>query len=275
MAEQSDPTHLHALARENGGRLAKRAAEVDQTSEVRQLVDAEGRLAFNLRASAAEDFLETGRRLNKFTWAEGEATRTNRPVDEILRVSLGEHFGPRLEFEANYCGGGHFYYGALNVGGAGASKYGDYCFIESISPNKGRVPADPVWIGEDSLTGANELFRAAGGDIVEERLAEWVASTHQAGDLTAVKLAYLGLSNVPLAIRICSKDDYIEGVSITPTAREGVEEIRLAKERADEIQNLAFESALSGGTESTGLDLEQHRRVRELADLHGIQWNEV
>jgi len=244
------PTPLHQLAEDGRAELRERAerADPDLARQVRGAIAAGAKLTVNMKPSSLEPFLDGEPRMNMFEWADREADRLSRPATELLRERLKEWYGPRIEFEQRCGAGRHFHYGALNVGGMGSPRFGRYCVVDGRA-FAGTAP-DPIWVAEDSLRATR--FRGPDDGLEWSALARWVATTECAADLAIAKFDDLGPSGQPIDLRICSSDDYIEGLSLKPVVVSDVEEIR--SDIDDDLQRRALTAALEGSTPAVASD---------------------
>ena len=94
-----------------------------------EAVKENGRIGANMRAMVLLDFLETDRWLNIHQWAVKISTRGGKPVEEILREKLKHYYDRRMAFDGFFESGFGFRYGALNIGGLGAQRFGEYCAV--------------------------------------------------------------------------------------------------------------------------------------------------
>ena len=82
-----------------------------------------------MRPMVLLDFLRHDRLLNIHEWAERISTRSGKPATEILREKLGPYHERRMAFDQHFDHGMKFRYGALSIGGLGATRFGEYCAI--------------------------------------------------------------------------------------------------------------------------------------------------
>ena len=112
------------------------ASTADQASQLHQFKDwvyGTGKVSINMRPEILISFLMTGHHQNIYEWAVIRAAESHRPEDDIIREKLGVYYPRRRAFDDYLEGSRQFRYGALNVGGTGATYYGDYCVVFDIA----------------------------------------------------------------------------------------------------------------------------------------------
>lgn len=268
MDDRMSPTPLHDLARSARDALREQAEAIPHPPASADAIQAQARVSVNMKPSMLRRFLDGEPRRNAFEQAEVEAQRTGESVDTILRKHQGDYFHLRRRFEARAGGTRHFHYGALNVGGMGAPRYGRFCVIDGRRPTQ--PPFDPVWVAEDTLTGRR--FRDRIGRLLWRKLAAWCAPSDAAGHLAIVKLASMSPTDGPLHDQICSDTDYIEALFLDPLDRQEVEEIR--SESDDTLQERSLTAIFDAAPLSETLDLDLHAKIRDKAAALGIRWKE-
>lgn len=77
-----------------------------------------------------------------------------------------------MKFEERYGGGQHFHYSAVNIGGLGAPRYGQFCAVFGKVANGDQDRC--AVLGEDSLTGAS--LRDAAGRLLERLMVPHLAA---------------------------------------------------------------------------------------------------
>jgi hypothetical protein len=97
--------------------------------EFAEVIKEQGRVGVNLRAMVLLDLLTTDRWLNIHQWAKKISIRGGKPIEEILREKLKGYFDLRMAFDGFFDLGLEFRYGALNIGGLAANRFGEYCAI--------------------------------------------------------------------------------------------------------------------------------------------------
>jgi hypothetical protein len=113
-------------------------------------VERDGRLGLNLRQTILVRFLAVGGGYqNIYEQAEELERRTGEPRDVLLRARLKNYYDLRTAFDGALAHGTRFRYGALNLGGLGAVRFGDYCLVFQASYAAGLAALAYLWA--DSL----------------------------------------------------------------------------------------------------------------------------
>ena len=92
-------------------------------------------------------FLQQGERKTIYDVAASDAASGLMTVDDVLRKKLGPWYERRIDFDARFVGAKDFRYGALWMGGAGCTGYGDFCIVFAT------VAVARAYVREDSLSG--------------------------------------------------------------------------------------------------------------------------
>src|SRR5690242_7757276 len=129
---------LFAVAAGNANRLEERvralaqgmvAADRDRLERFMACVERDGRISINMRQSVLLAFLTNSTYRNTYQLAHARSARTGRDIDEVLEKQLGDFYERRRAFDQLFKDGERFHYGALNMGGPGATHYGDSCAV--------------------------------------------------------------------------------------------------------------------------------------------------
>lgn len=259
IAEQSGP--------DLDARYAKSFPDQAPSSAGHRLCEAvahRGRVSLNTRPENLRRILESGRFRNEYDLAEEEARRTGRDREQLRRERLGRWYEPRTEFEARVGGGSRLLYGALNIGGLGAPRYGSFCVVTSRRAARGESRL--AFLQEDSLIG----FRSPDGTLDDASLRRGIATPCRAGRLAALKHedALAGTRDAEWSSMMCADTCYIEAaLSDAPTVQQ-IEEVRVSSAEMSRIQASAREVLGQRVSSSDALDVHQLARIRqELAKL--------
>ena len=161
---------------------------------------------------------------------ELEATRGIHISQEIaIKNRLGKWYNSRKIFEDTFDNGKKFKYGALNIGGMGSEKYGDFCVIFSRSR---LANTKAVFIKEDSLKYVTD------SKVNKEKLKNDVADMDHVPYLAVLKhkedIKMNGLDHSPHII--CNDRDYIESIIQEDLLISHIEKIRINSESYDKYQ---------------------------------------
>jgi len=270
------PTPLYVLAEDAqlglGQRFAQRSADVVDTVAVAARVHADGRASVNRRPEALLGFLNAGRMLNQFEFAEQRAREQGRDVDDVLRQSLGRFYTRRIAFEGAMGGGQRFYYAAMNIGGLGSPHYGPYCVVLRQGPSASQ-PHEPLWVREDSLKGP---WWTTDDALDEPSLSQGVATPPQGHVLTALKLTDAGSPGPEpgWSERVCNHDEYVEALLTTAPVVGDTVAVRASASHVADLERRVLD-ALRGPTPLPEPDLLVYTQIRDKLDEHGIPFEEV
>lgn len=262
----SCPLHLAALASSPRHVQFASRAEPDLARLMDQIRE-HGRFSSNVKPRVLERLLDGEPWRHAFELAQAEAERTGVPVDDVLRGRV-KYFERRVVFEHRAGDGVRFYYGALNVGGMGAPRYGRYCVV--LGPC-GCSDDDRAWVNADSLKGA--WFTEGSDELDWDRLIQHVADNEHVHVLAGAKCFVPGESLADGLRRVCTNDDYLEGLQTRRPTLDEAAEIR--SETDDEVHQRALRASLDGASRDEELDLGLHARLRELADKRPLRWVSV
>ena len=223
---------LCELADRNRDALSRRFEEIPQgprrvrRDEVRAVVERDGRLSVNLSPAGLQGFLDSGRLKNRFDLAREQASVDGVDALEIVRASLKVWAPRRVAFETAFDGSpGRLYYGALNVEGLGAPRYGDFCVVaKAESPHR----AQTCWIAWDSLKGPWFVENRDQPD--PQTLETHLAAHEDVGKLAALKLddrSPIPESHATWKSTLCSDSDYVEAAFRHPIRIADVEAVRV------------------------------------------------
>lgn len=227
-----------------------------------------GHFTCNVKPRVLERILSGEPWRNAFEQAQHDALRMGVEPEEVLRARLKDFYERRVAFEKEAAGGSHFYYGALNVGGMGAPRYGRLCVVfgRCGCEDDGRS-----WLHADSLRGA---WFADGGESLDwDLLVEHSADNVHVHVLAGAKCLVPGESVEDGLRRVCTNDDYVEGLQLRRLTLDEASEIR--SETDEEVQQRALRASLDGASADEELDLGVLERLRALAQDHGLRWVSV
>jgi hypothetical protein len=237
--------NLFTLAAGNGPRLKADVesllptlAPAERASWDRLLarVEHEGRISVNMRIDVLLDLVTSSHYQNIYEWAESRAKRSPKPADEILRERLGGFYGPRVLFEAAFEDGERFRYGALNVGGVGAVKYGECCVL--VADRLAASGAPVAYLRGDSLktyvlpTSAVDVAAVERDAAPHANRQHLAALKHGAGFCHAAEDRWGSL--------LCSADEYIEAIFVGDLRPDGLDRVRMAKSDHELYFHFAF-----------------------------------
>jgi hypothetical protein len=237
--------NLFAIALANADALAQAledllaslpANEAMRLSRFSERIQRDGRISINMRQSVLISFLGFLEHQNIYEWADESARESSLPRDTILREKLGRFYRRRTTFDGAFEDGERFRYGALNIGGAGAPQYGEFCVVLAHRFSSDR--SEVAYLRSDSL----KTYLRRGPALDEAALRRDAAPHSHRHSLAAVKHAReLGGSEDSWPLLICSASDFVEAVFAGPLAAQDAEVVRMPQRDHDFRFHYAFE----------------------------------
>jgi hypothetical protein len=236
---------LFALAGQNAPLLLVRFEELlgrledserERLQRFTEGVNANGLLSINLRPSVLVELIWGQKHQNIYDWAVETAGISGRSEVELLKERLGSYYDKRMAFDTAFIHGQHFRYGALNIGGAGATQYGTFCLVLSSAyvTNCGLV----AYVRGDSL----HTYIDASGSLQEDAIKADVASPLSCHHLAALKHN----SDVQVAPEeewatvLLSETSFVEGILACEFQLNDVDEVRIREQDKAEFWDLTF-----------------------------------
>lgn len=205
---------------------------------LQQFVDevaANGRVAVNMRPWIAADFVQTDRYHNMYSAVAEASELSGRDPIELLREQLGTYFEKRTAFDSTFKRGKQFHYGALNIGGAGATLFGVFCFVMKADFHENTELI--VYVKTDSLNG----YTAADGTVNQSALLQHLAPHSHRQQLAGLKHAADVENSVGhWPTMVCSATEYVEVIFVATLQAGMVSQVRIAKRDYQELWNLCF-----------------------------------
>jgi hypothetical protein len=201
------------------------------------VVRCHGRVAVNMRPWNVVDLIENNRHLNMYEAADEVAILAGKPPDEIMRNRLGDWYSRRTGFANCFQDGRCFRYGALNIGGLGATDYGPFCVVLTPEfPADGRV----AYLKSDSLCGYTDTagtvdVASVQGDVAPQSSCHVLAALKHSAEIEAH-----GEEEWPTIL--CSNDNYVEVIFVARIRCDVVEEVRASQEELAIAEDLCFDA---------------------------------
>ena len=191
----------------------------------------------------------------------------------ISRKTWDPYYHARVRFEECYGGGQHFHYGAVNIGGLGAPRYGQFYAVFGKVANGDHERC--AVLGEDSLTGPS--LRDAAGKLLEQLMVPHLAAPAQVGQLLALKHAegLHGSDGTTWPDAVCGDDVYAEVISIDAPVRDAMAEVRVDSRVREEFEQRALGLLASGGGLTDGLDIARYNKLESMIEDQGTLLVEV
>jgi hypothetical protein len=271
---------LFRTAAENGARLDERAIALCEAmaagahacfASLAGRIDRDGRIAINMRQSVLLGFLRSATYQNIYEWARGRAKRSPKSEDEILRERLGPFYERRVAFDRAFEGGERFRYGALSIGGAGASAYGSYCAV--IADEAPRTRLSAAYLPSDSLaTYVRPMADGAGVAVNTSAIESDVAPHTHRQKLAAIKIhpAAQACDEGRWPALLCSATDYVEALFVGDLAPGDLQCVRMTRSDYDLYFTYAFEDFRARLAEPDRVLVEGFASILDELDARGI-----
>ena len=186
-------------------------------------------ISINMRQWALNNFLIAGKYYNLYELKKERADELKKVIilditpEDVLKKYLKNYYESRKIFNNYFDGSQKFTYGALNIGGLGIQKYGEYCVI--IKYEQSNIYTSLIFIKEDSLNYVE-------GNILNiDKLSNDSANRECIRCLAALKHE-IDLEKTPenkWASMICCNKNYIEAITMDDILIEHIESVRISK----------------------------------------------
>lgn len=242
------------------------AEEASRLSRFAERIQRAGRIAVNMEQSVLSSFLTFAVHQNIYEWADETSVVSGAPRDEILKQKLKGYYRRRTTFDQSFEDGERFRYGALNIGGAGAPKYGEFCVVlqNRVSAERSEV----AYLRADSL----KTYMRRGPVLDEEALRRDAAPHERRQCLAVVKHAEEVKTHPEdrWPSVLCSESEFVEAIFTGPLVANDVEVIRMPKQVHDFRYHYAFEEFRRKLGKADRVLCKNFRNVRKLIHQQGI-----
>ena len=254
VADQNGPALADRFKEAKDARSSDDAAILDRFAE---RVIQDGLVSLNMRPWVFSTLLAKGRYQNIYEWAQEQADLSGRSVDEILHEKLGSYFSGRIAFDACFEQGRRFRYGALNIGGAGPTRYGAFCVVLASGFSQGSGPV--AYLMRDSLNDYVDV----NGNVDTEGIRLDAALHGSRHHLTALKHSdtVLSVAEHGWPSLVCSDSGYIEAIFLADVTRQEIDEARIPEQEYQRLRALAFDDF------SRCLDEGERALVQDFVDI--------
>jgi hypothetical protein len=253
---------------------AIRAADTGTASTLMRFAERivrEGCVGINMRPMVLLDFLNRDYLLNIHEWAERVSARAGKPSVEVLREKLGPYFERRMAFDRHFDRGLEFRYGALNIGGLGAKRFGEYCLVF----NHGRIAARCTvgWLKGDSLN----HYMTDEPTVDEAKLCADCASDDRKHMLATLKHASELVARRPddWPRMVCREDCYIEAIVEGSLKPDSLGCVRIGKLDFDLYWEYAFIEFTGKLSELDRYRVDAFAAIDERLQAAGVSWETV
>jgi hypothetical protein len=241
-------------------------AESEQLSRFAARVEQDARVSVNMRQTPLQSFLTLGQHRNIYEWARARASHSTKTPEEIMRARLGPHFEARMAFDRFFTDGESFRYGALNIGGAGATGYGEFCAVVSEPFFASR--RESACLASDSLA----TYVVPGLVIDEARLRQDVAPHSDRHRLATVKL-HSHVCTTPETSwprLLCSDTDFVEAIFAGRLTPADLESVRMLEADYEVYSDFTFNDLRYGLSMCDRMLTDGFALVLELLEGRGI-----
>ena len=230
-------------------------------------VKSAARLSFNMRQSTINGMMSSGKHKNMHELAaEERAKDPTKDREQILRERLKSYYEARMVFDHTFDDGEQFRYSALNIGGLGATHFGEYCvvlkqeFLETCSYL--------AFIRGDSLkgyvTGSTVDVDLLRKDVADRPHVHFLAALKHQGELQIQP-------SERWAVMMCGAGTYIEAVTKQAILVSVVNSVRISRrnhrQRFAELYN-AYTGEL---TEAAQRRVDKFRELLQYLKRYGIE----
>lgn len=237
---------LFQIARENAPSLESRLTAVMARMSPKQMnrleqfigiVRQQGAVSINMRPWALSSLLGGSKWQDIHEWAREIASVSGKSADMLMRQRLGGWYHRRVSFDKSFVNGERFRSGALNIGGAGPVRYGQFCVV--LKPDFPPVIEEIAYLKTDSLS-----YVDSSGKVDVALISEDVVPHSHRQHLAAIKHSDQVIAAAPAdsPVLLCSDRDCIEAVFVGDVERDSVAEIRIPKAEYERLWVIAFDS---------------------------------
>lgn len=271
---------LFEIADNNSNNLIKKAEEIkgiqkDNYIIISELVKDNWFISINMKIYNLNSFLISGKYKNSYEIIkeEKEALKdryeTDFSIEKVLARRLKGYYLRRTIFDNSFKDGKKFKYGALNIGGVGASRYGEACIlIVSDFSRKSSL----LFVKNDSTQYVIDETRV---DI--ERLTYEIANNNYVHVLAAIKHCICDekVNQEMLPNIICCEGSYLEAITKDDITPQQIHNIRISKKVKDQYFEYLFKEYTDGINDSEKLWLQEFTRMNCLLKTFGIKLDVV
>lgn len=222
-----------------------------------QIVTDRGHVSINLRQTGMLRLLTVGKHENAYEIAQEQSNVTGEPVEDILRKWLGPYWKPRVAFDAYFEDGPRFRYGALNIGCAGATHYGEFCAV--IGRAYLTKLARLAYLKSDSL----KTYMLPGPSVDEAAMRVDLTREPQKHLLASIKYAsqLVRETQAKWPSVLCNDADYIEAIFVGDFGPRDLGSIRIRESDYERFAYLVVEIAREDVSEGEHMLAAEFREI--------------
>ena len=211
--------------------------EADAIRRFAEVVRANGKLSINMRLWVTANFLCRQPYENIYEFGARMSKLSSRIQDDIFKEKLGSYYRRRIAFDDLLVDGRGLQYAALNIGGMGPSRYGEFCVV--FRPEARTGGRRVVYLKADSLND----YTSDAGDVHVARVREDLAAEESKHHLAALKHSDMiaHRADAEWCNMLCCDTAYIEALCAGRIELEDVAELRVAAGELARLWGLAFE----------------------------------
>jgi len=245
---------------------------LDILSNFVKLVKNKWAISLNMGLGTLNIFLIAGRYKNVYELKKeqgGKLTEVRKLEifdEQAVKSHLKSYYRSRVTFNCTVEDGEKFKYGALNIGGLGLERYGEYCVV--IKRKQLEEYPSLAFIKEDSLKYVEE------DSVNIERLSQDIANRECVHALAAIKHEK-EIGKIPfdeLASVICCDECYIEAITSDKIENGHIGSVRMSKtDYARYFIDYLYKDFTSEISEDEMLKLRMLEGIIKLLDAWGIK----
>jgi len=240
--------------------------------EFTKLVENKWTISINMRQRVINSFLISGRyknvhELKKEGVEELEKYNIQVSIEEGLKRHLKSFYKSRVTFDLAFENGEKFKYGALNIGGLGPTKYGEYCVV--LERKQVEKYLSLIFIKEDSskYVDVNDTvnIKRLNQDIANRKCVHFLAALkHEKGIKSTFADKWSSM--------VCCSDDYIEAITADDILNTHIDMVRTSKENFNSYYlDLLYKDFVSELSDFEKYRLAAFKNMQELLNKQGIR----
>ena len=245
--------------------------DLDMLNDFVKLVKDKWAISINMRQWVLNNFLVAGKYENIYGLKKerGEEIAKVReleiPLEQAIEKHLKGYYKSRVTFDRNFEDGEKFKYGALNIGGLGIKKYGEYCVV--IKREQLEEHSSLAFIREDSLNYVDNHH------VNIKQLSQDIANTECVHLLVILKHEN-DIGRIPVDIcasMICCDESYIEAITKDEILSSYIESVRMSKKDYHLYYDYLLKDYISEISDMEKYQLYILLGIFELLDQQGIE----
>jgi hypothetical protein len=257
---------LHLEERFTAMKATLAPAEADRLGRFATMVDEFGRISINMRQTTLLSFLTFGSHQHMYEWARSRAAHSSMPADAIMKERMKGFYEHRVFFDTQFDGANTFQYGALNIGGLGATAYGDFCLVldDHVSSDRPRI----AYLRSDSL----KAYVGPGPILDQDSLNRDIAPHSHRQMLAALKHSseILAFPQVRWPSILCNASQYVEAIITGGVTRVDIEAVRMDKLDYDLFFEFAFQDFRSKLADADRFRIDMFVLILQLLEDHHV-----